>query len=214
MNGIIINKLISLGNLCFSSDLIKRHGYKTESYPFDWIVSNFDMIISCIDTDFTIFLDKQYHYNIWNKRPIRSGHSYYDSYVNTNIFKHHNIVDNYDYYKRCVDRFLNLYNDNLAKLFINFTHYNLEFNKVLIYEKLDIINNLLLNKNMKNFYIVYIHSFNNKDNDIQKHELEIINNIYIIKYWPISCSNGREYENQIDNDYISNVLHNLFEIKI
>jgi len=78
-----INYTCSLGSLCHSSQILKRNNYKKCSYPFDWIFSNYDIIIDCLIDDFNIFLDKSYYINI---SETKCGHSKY-SY---NMFWHHN----------------------------------------------------------------------------------------------------------------------------
>ena len=59
-----INYTCSLGNLCHGSQILKRNNYKKCSYPFDWIFSNCENIIHCIEDDFNIFLDKSYYVSI------------------------------------------------------------------------------------------------------------------------------------------------------
>lgn len=46
----------SIGHRCSASGILKNLKLKTESYPFDWIVSNLSTIRHCITTDFTEFL--------------------------------------------------------------------------------------------------------------------------------------------------------------
>ena len=52
-----INYTCSFGSLCHSSKILKRNNLKLCSYPFDWIFSNCDNIIDCIEDNFNIFLD-------------------------------------------------------------------------------------------------------------------------------------------------------------
>jgi hypothetical protein len=47
---------LSLGHRCTSSGILKNLKLKTESYPFDWIVSNLSTIRHCISSDFVEFL--------------------------------------------------------------------------------------------------------------------------------------------------------------
>ena len=104
----------SLGTLCHSSQLLKRNNLKLCSYPFDWIFSNCDNIIHCIEDNFNIFLDKSYYNNISKSR---CGHSKY----NEKMFNHRNPLNNindYNYYVRCVDRFKELLQKQEHKLFI------------------------------------------------------------------------------------------------
>jgi hypothetical protein len=69
-----VKYVCSLGTLCQSSQILKNNNLKKCSYPFDWIFSNYDIIIRCIEDDFKIFLDKSYYIS----RPDnKCGHSYY-----------------------------------------------------------------------------------------------------------------------------------------
>ena len=109
-----INYTCSLGSLCQSSQILKRNNLKLCSYPFDWIFSNCDNIIHCIEDNFNIFLDKSYYINI---SPTNCGHSKYHNVM----FNHHNPlinIDHYNYYVRCVDRFKTLLQKQEHKLFI------------------------------------------------------------------------------------------------
>ena len=53
----IPTSFFSLGHRCTSSGILKYLKLKTESYPFDWIVSNLSTIRHCIETDFVDFLE-------------------------------------------------------------------------------------------------------------------------------------------------------------
>ena len=50
------DQIISIGYRCSSAGIIKSIGLKTESYPFDWLVSRLPIIEHCIQTDFREFL--------------------------------------------------------------------------------------------------------------------------------------------------------------
>ena len=50
--------LFSLGYRCSAAGIIKRLQLKTESYPFDWLVSRLPIIEHCIDTNFREFLEE------------------------------------------------------------------------------------------------------------------------------------------------------------
>jgi hypothetical protein len=49
--------IFSLGYRCSSAGILKSLGFKTESYPFDWMVSRLPLIENCIATDFVHFLN-------------------------------------------------------------------------------------------------------------------------------------------------------------
>ena len=109
-----INYACSLGTLCHGAQILKQNNLKFCSYPFDWIYSNCDNIIHCIEDDFKIFLDKSYYISISTKS---CGHSRY----NVQLFNHHNPLDDindYNYYVRCVDRFKKMRQCEGHKLFV------------------------------------------------------------------------------------------------
>lgn len=206
-----INKIISIGSICFSSQWIKDNNYKRESYPFDWIVSSLDMCLHCINDDFNLFLEKKHHYQIKTKRPVRTGHLIYDKFVNTNIFRHHNIINKHEYYCRCVDRFIKLYKNSDYKLFVHFRQYNDTEISNEDLQKLKLFNDTLKLK-INNFYILYIHSY--KQFGTQKHHIQEIDNMIILNIWTNSPSNGRKFEDDIDNKYLNKIIHELFNFII
>jgi hypothetical protein len=46
---------ITLGNDCSTSSALKNLGLRSKSLPFDWIISDMDKIIECINEDFSNF---------------------------------------------------------------------------------------------------------------------------------------------------------------
>ena len=103
------NHVYSLGPFCHTGNLLQRLDVKKESYPFDWICTNLNTIIHCIENDFKIFLDKKYYNSdIKNDKII---HTYYNEHFNGKG-SFDNIKDmtdeKYDYFIRCVDRFRKL----------------------------------------------------------------------------------------------------------
>ncbi len=50
-------KILSFGYRCSSAGIIKSLGLKTESYPFDWLVSRLPIIEHCIETQFKELLN-------------------------------------------------------------------------------------------------------------------------------------------------------------
>jgi hypothetical protein len=50
---------VSLGYRCSSAGILKRLGLKTESYPFDWMVSRLPIIAHCVKTGFHYLIDPQ-----------------------------------------------------------------------------------------------------------------------------------------------------------
>jgi len=52
---------VSLGYRCSTAGILKRLGKKTESYPFDWMISRLPIVRHCIETRFRYFIDPQYY---------------------------------------------------------------------------------------------------------------------------------------------------------
>lgn len=164
---------ISLGPNCHTSGILKYLGYKKESYPFDWILTNLKIINYSILNNFSEFLDRNNYYKSNNKISlVEKNVKYLES-----MFHHRNPVDNesdFQYIIRCVNRFNNLQNNNKFKLFFH-TVYNNSYNKD---ELLECDN--ILNKKFNNYKLIlfnYIKS-DEKKYSIIKDKIIIIN-IYI-----------------------------------
>lgn len=52
MENLPYDQIFSLGYRCSSAGILKSIGLKTESYPFDWMVSRLPIIENCIQTEF------------------------------------------------------------------------------------------------------------------------------------------------------------------
>jgi hypothetical protein len=203
------NKIISFGNFCYISNLLKKLNYKKESYPFDWILSSDEIILDCLSNNFSIFLNPAYY--IDNKEyPIDSdtaGHSLY----NPIMFVHHNprIPKTYDYFNRCVNRFNQIKNED-NNLFINIQLYTGEFGKfnyMYLYDyflkykqymdKLKLLY-IILSVKDKQYYDVIL--------DIQ---LSDNSSITIIHIYTLSKCTGIEHENKQDDIFIQNIFSKL-----
>lgn len=51
---------ISLGYFCSVAQETERYGFRNASFPFDWIITDFEGIFSAIENNFEGFLDEQY----------------------------------------------------------------------------------------------------------------------------------------------------------
>ena len=107
---------VSLGQNCNSAWYLKSTQNKRASYPFDWIFTSFEIIEHCIQNKFNKFLDRK---EIVSLSSEKAGHQLYHS----SMFNHRNPLisqQNYDYYERCVVRFMNLLKNNTPTFFICF----------------------------------------------------------------------------------------------
>ncbi len=201
-----INYTSSLGSLCQSSQILKRNNLKLCSYPFDWIFSNCDNIIHCIEDNFNIFLDKSYYVNI--SQSI-CGHSKYGNAM----FNHHNPlinIDHYNYYVRCVDRFKTLLQKQEHKLFImifvnmnnvdeNIKNKTIEFNNKL-------------SKYTSNYTLLVIFHIPNKK---QNHNIFTYNdNINFLELHTLSVSCGAKFANNNDNIYLDNIINSKYNFNL
>ena len=196
----------SLGPLCHSSQILKSNKFKKCSYPFDWIFSNYNNILHCIEDDFNIFLDKSYYVSISDKQ---CGHSYYHN----GMFNHHNPLNNdndYNYYIRCVNRFKQLLKYEEHKLFI-MTFINMASIEEGL--KNDIINfNNKFCRYTKNYKLLVVFNIINKQNNY--HIFTHNDNIDFLELHTLSSSNGASFINKYDNDYLNNIINKTYNFNI
>jgi hypothetical protein len=64
MNDEPYDQIISLGYRCSSAGILKSLGLKTESYPFDWMVSRLPIIENCIQTGFKYAFHPEHYTSI------------------------------------------------------------------------------------------------------------------------------------------------------
>ena len=194
-----MNYACSLGQYCHSSQILKRNKYKLCSYPFDWIFSNCDTVIDCIEDNFNTFLDKSYYINISDSQ---CGHSKYHN----EMFNHFNPLinnDHYNYYKRCVDRFLKLLQKQENKLFIMFfiNNRNEPKNKIIDF-------NNKFSKYTSNYTLLVIFHIPNQE---QNHHIFTYNdNVHFLELHTLSLSNGVQFYNEDDNVYLDNIINSKY----
>jgi len=123
----------SIGHRCSSSGILKLLKLKTESYPFDWIVSNLSTVRHCMETGFVEFLNTDNYprqetstANILDARVISicnetpEINTFYEEVLNHShvgiqkmgntywkalAITHHSMSEDMEYFRRCVSRF-------------------------------------------------------------------------------------------------------------
>ena len=200
---------ISIGSRCHASSFLKRNKLKKESYPFDWIYSNLYMIIHCIDTNFIFFLDKNY-YSIANPDNYNQTHLYYYPDYNT-MFNHHNPLNNidYEYFKRCINRFYNVLKSKEKKLFLLMLDHNdsnphYTYNDFINYNEniFDLINYKLSILTDNYEILIIIH----KKNDNNNYHFFKNNNLTVLFFSTYSYSNGVSFTNENDNIILDTIF--------
>lgn len=201
-----IKHTCSLGTLCHSSALLKNNKLKLYSCPFDWIFSNPKNIISIIENNFKLFLNKKFYKSI---NGTTCGHSLYHE----KMFRHHNPLkneDHYNYFVRCVERFKKLMNNMDSKLFVII---NVNNNEAL--SETTINNMINFNNKFKlyttNYRILYIH---NKCNQNQFFNFKTIDNLDFLELNTLSKSNGVHFEKNIDNIYLNNIINKKYKFNV
>jgi hypothetical protein len=203
-----INYVCSLGKLCHSASILKNNNLKLVSYPFDWIFSDENIILNCLKNNFSVFLDKNNYIDIGINN---CGHKLYHS----EMFNHHNPLckeNDYEYFKRCVNRFNELLKKDDKKLYMM-----IEVNKpdkLISNEKIFEFNDEF--KKYTSNYIL-LHIYHTCDNEQTTHEIEQIDNVIILKFNSISRSSGTFfYPNEIndDNEYLNCVLKGVFNFNL
>ena len=208
---------ISFGSRCHTSAFLKRNNLKKESYPFDWIYSNLNLILDCLKTNFKYFLDKQY-YSIHDENSKLQTHLLY--YPNgTTMFNHHNplLEKDYNYFKRCICRLYNILKSDEKKLFmiiVDENEYN-EYYSFPDYKLYDHQNDFVNFSNelkciTNNFELLIIF---HKKTGFNYWEYTINDNITMVYFTTLSFSNGVEFINQDDNVYLDNIYTNIFNNK-
>ncbi len=119
-----IHHIISIGTSCFTANWLRRQNLRRSAYPFDWTFSHPQMIINCLHTQFTNYLNPIYYQETTNNQNCR--HTLYDTTVpifavfNPPTFFHHNPLklQDHQYLQRCVNRFVNILKTSDNKLFL------------------------------------------------------------------------------------------------
>jgi len=201
-----IKHTCSLGLHCISSQILKNNNLKKCSYPFDWIFSSCDNVIHCIEDDFKIFLDKSYYLYISGNK---CGHLHYHS----QMWWHHNPLinkDDYNYYVRCIDRFKKLLQCEDPKLFtlVFMNKDNIEEdlkNKVIDF-------NTKFSKYTKNYKLLVI--FHIKSKQSNHHIFTHNDNIDFLELHTLSTSDGVNFTNNTDNDYLNTIINETYTFDI
>ena len=200
-----MNKLIiSLGSNCYIASYLKEHNLKKASYPFDWIFSYPEDICHMINDNFKEFLNKD-NYLIKDELSKFNYHKLYKP--NLRMFNHRNPYNNndYQYYQRCITRFINVLNKSDNLIFVLAFFENIiknEFNHIIN------LNNILKKNTNNNFKIIVFFQMKRgyQDySDVIYHE-----NITFIQFMTYDGNNGTDFINQFDKK----MFNDLFEFFI
>jgi hypothetical protein len=175
-------KVISFGHRCSTASFLQLLNLKTESYPFDWLVSKLEVIQDCIETKFVHFLNVNNYitkntetYNMIDNTKIHicdevaQVNVYYETNIDevqTYKFKlvlnHNNLNndDHYVYYQRCINRLYELFETDIQKYYLYFHSIiginDYQNNKENILNDFDNFNKYIIEKTKNIFGIYFI----------------------------------------------------------
>ncbi|MEM9367670.1 MAG: DUF1796 family putative cysteine peptidase [Planctomycetota bacterium] len=110
-----VHNCVSLGQNCSTAWYLKQTGNKQASFPFDWVFSSSAIILDCIETRFSRYLD------VSLISASQDGESAGHSVYHNRLYAHRNPLASdavYGYYTRCCDRFLRLLDDQVPTVFV------------------------------------------------------------------------------------------------
>jgi hypothetical protein len=130
------DKIISIGDRCLAAHHIRRCGYRTEAYPFDWIYSDLNSISSIIENDFADFMDfnDPYYCEINNRMYFK--HAKYAKIIN----HHHDLRNDAvkESFERRAKRFKNILNGIGWVIFLHISENIVNVDEIEIFkEKLE-----------------------------------------------------------------------------
>ena len=212
-----VNYVVSLGSHCHTSYALRQACLKRFSCPFDWIFSQCDMLIDCLDTRFEKLLDKREFIDHSQgkslktvEEKIRAGHKTYGPM----LFNHHDPrrPDHYEYYKRCVERFRVVATDAAAhKLYV---HLQIN-NNTLSTSDAKKLNAALKRHGCKNYTLLVInHKVAEKGQQRRYDVSRKANNLLMIDLISNTASNGVAFESKKDNDFLDGMLKKLFNYEL
>jgi len=216
-----IDHVISIGSCCHTATFLKENGFKLCSFPFDWVFSGAHVVYEILADNFNNFLNRELYTPFTESR---NGHKIYGY----RFFNHKYPIGDrdYEYYKRCVDRFRYVLNKiDEPKLFImsnmcheKYQNFDYDNDKKYIGKIKEILDTMT-----SNHYILYIDPitptgnistrksmiFNNKN-----YEVEIEDNIFYIKLYVDSISDGVRFLDKADNENYKNCILDNFNLHI
>lgn len=187
--GSIHHEAISLGQNCNSAWYLKQVKAKKESYPFDWLISSPSVLESCLNDNFYTFMNKSQMFSFDDGK--RAGHKIYHE----KLFNHRNPLINqkdYEYYQRCISRFLKLLDSTTPVVFVCTLFQNEVSEYQTCCEKM-----LARNPNIKFIFIEQ-----HLKGEFNLYHKQINPNTLLIHFTSEGINRGKRYRDQLDDRVI------------
>lgn len=189
-----------LGTKCHAAYFLKKNNLRQNALPFDWIRSDLYFINYCLDYGFELFFSNNYkkHKGGWIN----------DDYKGGSIFFHKKPIENIDYFKRCILRFMNLLSCEKRKLFVLFF-----LNEQLNEKKIKQIKQFVIN--FDNFTSNYkLFCLFQKCEGVRKYNFFRNKKVDFLEIKTKSNTNGICFENDDDNKHLDQIFLRAYKFKL
>lgn len=205
------NYAASLGNFCFSAEVLRIVQARYRSLPFDWLFTTPRFTTRVLKDDFKQFLNPDNFIDIFDRVESikrQAGHLLYHE----NFFNHkdpRNKID-YDYYVRCINRFRDLLKLSDKKLFVcSYKNLKTEMDDVLMSDIFRL--NETLAEITDNYHIVC--NINYPNNSEITHKITEKGNVTFFELYTKDENDGLNFSNGEDRSYFFKIFKSLFEYK-
>lgn len=204
----IYKYICSIGSLCHPASFLKQNKLKLQSFPFDWIFSDINIICACLEDNFKEYLNKDNYIKLdYNEN--KCGHKLF----HRKMFNHHNPLlkqEDYEYFKRCIVRFRKLLSKKEPKIFLLFLSNRDEVELEVLGELIRL--DSLLKQKTENYKILVIYHLIN--DNVQKYDISEMGNIDIIELNTKSKCQGTQFKLDEDNEFMKKTIFSLYNFKI
>lgn len=202
-----ISYACSFGATCGAAELLKRNKWRLCAYPFDWVFSDHKIIAHCIESNFSLLLDKSQYVDIQHKwNSDQCGHRTYGG----NMFNHRDMrnSDHYAYLTRSVERLRDVLKSSAPKLFV--MYYRNKDARMTEQFKSEIINfSTMLKSHTTNFHILVIWNISNKTH--RKHDILSKDVVGFLTLTTMSEDNGTIFTDNEDNIYLDQIINRMYK---
>lgn len=211
-----IKYVCSFGYMCQTAQILKRAKLKFCSYPFDWVFSDCNVVLDCLEDDFKKFLDRtKYTDPVHKYHDNQCGHSDYHE----DFFFHKNPKEDSDheYYERCIWRFKDLLKQDDRKLFLVVIVPDATQHPKNVFDELQsdpesVVRKTRLhlaefNSNLKKYTKHYrLAAFFNLVSGENKYNLSSQDDLDFFEFHTVSKSNGLKFIDEKDNVYLDEII--------
>ena len=197
--------IFSIGENCFTADILSKNNLRKESSPFDW-VTPWDSTNNNIINNLEIIRNR--FRNFFNKEDLKfafKGEGLHDVYFNNNTYLYYphdfscntefdiGYVENFNKYSKRINRLVKELESNKKILMVYIEHYKLENNFIDINTIINYLNDIRKLYNNNDIYLLYIkHSYYINDEKIYFKNIDDKIHMYLL-------DNSFDYNNHTED---------------